>query len=77
MTPHTLAEAIPTVCTVADVCRILQVSESQFYVLRRKGAFPIPAIDPPIDSRPRFLGAHVQAYISGETAPRWGRKRRA
>lgn len=65
MTPHTLAEPIPTVCRVVDVLRILQISKSQFFALRAKGTFPIPEIEPAIDSSPRFRGADVQAYLDG------------
>jgi hypothetical protein len=62
---HTLADKIPTVCTIADVCRILQISQSTYFLLKRKGTFPIPELQPPVDSRPRFAGIHVQQYLEG------------
>lgn len=65
---HTLADKIPTTCTVADVCRILQISQGTFYLQRRRGTFPIPELSPPVDSRPRFAGIHVQQYLEGRTA---------
>lgn len=73
MTPHTLGERIPTVCRVADILRILQMSSSQFFALRKQGTFPIPELEPPLDSNPRFLGADVQAYLNGHQK---GRRRR-
>lgn len=57
---------IPACCTAADVIRILQISERQFYQLRRDGTFPIPEIDPPLDARPRFSGELVARYIAGD-----------
>jgi len=77
LAPHTLADQIPTVCTVADICRILQISQGTFYLQSRKGTFPIPRIDPPIDSRPRFFGEHVRQYLEGRVAsPTRGRTTR-
>lgn len=71
MTPtaiHTLADDIPTTCTVADVCRILQISQATFYARRKAGTFPIPELDPPVDSRPRFAGEKVRQYLDGRIA---------
>lgn len=61
-----LTPGIPTVCTVADVCRILRLSQRQFFALRAAGRFPIPEILPRLDRRPRFRGIDVQRYLSGE-----------
>ena len=67
--PLTLDQPIPHVCTITDVCRILQISEAQFFVLRKRGQFPIPPIEPPIAKGPRFAGEHVRQYLRGELAP--------
>lgn len=65
LSPHAVDQPIPMVCTIDDVCRILQVSESQFFNLRRTGRFPIPEIQPRLDKRPRFRGADVRSFITG------------
>lgn len=59
-------EAIPATCTVADVCRLLQLSQRQFFSLRAAGTFPIPEILPKLDRRPRFRGEDVRRYLAGE-----------
>lgn len=63
--PHTLAERIPTVCRIGDILRILQIGSTKFHELRRNGTFPIPEIEPALDSGPRFRGVDVQAWIDG------------
>jgi predicted DNA-binding transcriptional regulator AlpA len=60
--PATLREGIPIICTVTDVLRILRLSESQFYKLRRENKFPIREI-PALDSTLRFRGADLAAFI--------------
>ena len=60
---------IPAVCTVEVLCRVLNMAQSQLYLLRKQGTFPIPDIQPAIDKRPRFRGADVQAYIDGRLRP--------
>ena len=62
-TPYDVDAPIPMVCTSADVCRILRLSQSQFFKLRAQGRFPIPEIQPPIGSHPRFRGVDVRRYI--------------
>lgn len=63
--PFTVDDPTPMVCTIADVCRILQIKESQFHALRRQGRFPIPEIEPRLDKRPRFRGIDVRRYVNG------------
>lgn len=63
--PHAEDAPIPMVCTIDDVCRILQLSESQFFNLRRQGRFPIPELLPKIDKRPRFRGVDVRRFVNG------------
>jgi hypothetical protein len=75
MTPHTLNEAIPTVCRVEDVCRILQISRSTFYGLCRQARLPIAEIKPRITGGPRFKGGDVQAYLGGHQAAGEGGRR--
>lgn len=69
MTPHALGETIPTTCTLADLCRILQLSRGTLYAHLKNGTFPIPEIEPRI-GHPRFSGADVQAYLAHRAAPR-------
>lgn len=64
-TPHAVDQPIPMVCLIDDICRILQMSESQFHTLRRHGQFPIPELLPKIGSRPRFRGVDVRRYVNG------------
>ena len=73
MTPHTLAESIPTTCTIADLCRILQRSRAAIYKRLKNGTFPIPEIEPR-DGQPRFKGQLVALYLDSRLAP--ARKRR-
>lgn len=61
-----LAEAIPRICTLADISRLLQVSRSQIYLLRREGRFPIRQLPDACGTRPRFSGEDVRRYLSGE-----------
>jgi hypothetical protein len=68
-TPMAVGEPIPAICTIEDICRLLRLSESQFFALRRLGTFPIPEHLPRLDRRPRFKGEHVKAYIEGDLAP--------
>ena len=70
-------EAIPSVCFLEDVCRVLRISLTTAKRLRRHGTFPIPEL-PALDKRPRFSGAQLAAYIRGEREGRyssWRRKR--
>ena len=66
--PIAVGEPIPAICTIEDVCRVMRISESQFFVLRRQGTFPIPEHLPRLDRRPRFLGENVRKYLAGELA---------
>ena len=66
-------EPIPATCTVADVCRLLHLSQRQFFTLRAAGTFPIPEVLPRLDRRPRFSGELVRRYLAGEFAG--GRRR--
>lgn len=75
MTPHTLGETIPTTCTIADLCRILQVSRGTLYAHLKAGTCPIQPIEPRI-GQPRFPGAEVQAYLERRAAPARRRLRR-
>lgn len=63
--PFTVADTIPKVCTVADVCRALNISQRRFYELRSAHTFPIPEIRPRLTRGPRFSGVDVQLYIEG------------
>lgn len=73
--PHTVGESIPSTCRIADVLRILNISAATFFAQRKRGTFPIPELEPPIDSSPRFDGRLVQAYLDGRLAA--GSRRRA
>lgn len=73
--PFTVAERLPKVLTVKDVCRVLNISLAQFYLLKRKGTFPIQELLPKVTRGPRFAGADVQRYLDGEFAE--PRRRRA
>lgn len=64
-----LVETIPATCSIADVCRLLDISPGQFFALRKEGTFPIPEIEPRLDRRPRFSGEDVRRYLAGEFAP--------
>jgi len=71
--PHTVGERIPSVCRIADVLRILNLTPATFFAQRKRGTFPIPELEPAIDSSPRFDGRLVQAYLDGRLAK--GRRR--
>jgi predicted DNA-binding transcriptional regulator AlpA len=66
--PLTIAEPIPHVCTIADICRVLNISRPKFYVLRAEGKFPIPELLPKLGRGPRFAGEMVRQYLAGKAA---------
>lgn len=70
MTPITVAEAIPKVCTVADLLRILQISRSHLYEQMARGTFPIPELLPRVARGPRFTGEDVERYLANREARR-------
>jgi predicted DNA-binding transcriptional regulator AlpA len=67
-TPLTLADRIPMLCTVTDVCRLLQISQPRFYQLLKAQRFPFAEVRPRIAGGPRFRGADVRNYIDGHFA---------
>ncbi len=67
--PLTVDQAIPKTCTIADVCRILQVSRPRFYQWMHEQRIPFSEIRPRIGS-PRYRGSDVQAWLDGEFAQR-------
>lgn len=69
-------EAIPAVCFLEDVCRLLRVSRRTVERLRRHRAFPIPEL-PALDKRPRWSGAAVQRFLEGQGQLSVIRRRRA
>lgn len=54
-------ELIPQVCTIADVCHFLQVSERQFHYLMARKKLPLAEVD--IDSTRRFTGESLARTI--------------
>jgi hypothetical protein len=57
-----MADEIPAVCFIRDVCRALRMSRTTLKRLRRHGAFPIPEL-PALDKHPRWSGAEVQKFL--------------
>lgn len=62
---------IPPVMTIEDVCRLMRISKSQFFVLRDRGWFGTegPAlieIRPPFDRRVRYQGAPFCEWLSAK-----------
>jgi predicted DNA-binding transcriptional regulator AlpA len=73
---------LPLICFAEDVCEALGISRATLKRLRRHGAFPIPEIYPPLDKRPRWSRAAVDAYVEQTQLTRGrlrvvGRSRRA
>jgi hypothetical protein len=60
----TLDEPIPHLCTVQDICRLLQMSPATFYAKLRDKRFPFAEVEPRI-AGPRFRGADVRLYVDG------------
>lgn len=58
-----LAEAIPAVCLLDDMARILKTSRRTIEKLRRTRTFPIPEL-PSFDKRPRWSGDVVRQYLA-------------
>lgn len=58
-----------------DVCRELRVNRRTVERLRRYGAFPIKELRP-LDKRPRWSRAAVDAYLADEQAPPLTTRRR-
>lgn len=54
-------EVIPHVCLIADVCRILRISERQFHYLMARKTLSLAEIH--IDSTRRFTGDSVARTI--------------
>lgn len=67
--PMTVDESIPKTCTVAQVCRILQLSRRRFYELLASGQIPFSEIKPRIGT-PRFRGEDLQLWLEGGYATR-------
>jgi hypothetical protein len=65
--PLTLADRVPMVCTVEDLCRFLQKSRSQVYRLLQTGLLPFQEIEPRIGA-PRFRGADLLLWLDGHHA---------
>jgi hypothetical protein len=61
-----VSDAIPKTCTIADICRHMNISRAQFHALRKEGTFPIPELLPKLDLRPRFSGEAVQQYLNNQ-----------
>jgi len=64
----------PAVFFLADICRELRVGKTTVEKLRRHGCFPIKEL-PPLDKRPRWSRAAVDAYLA-ETQTQAPRRRR-
>lgn len=67
--PMLTDESIPKTCTVAQVCRVLQLSPRRFYELRASGQIPFCEIKPRI-GQPRYRGEDLQRWLDGEYATR-------
>jgi hypothetical protein len=63
-----LAEMIPHVCTITDVCRLLRMSRTTFYRLQATNGLPFGEILPRIHGGARFRGVDVQLWIEGHYA---------
>ena len=69
-------DAIPPVCLIDDLVRILKTSRATIERRRRAGTFPIREL-PSFDKRPRWSGADVQAYLAHQSRPRASWRRTA
>jgi len=72
--PLMLSERIPHVCTIDDVCRILQIGQSTYFAWTNSGRLPFAEIQPRIGRSPRFSGADLQLWIEGHYASRRQKK---
>jgi predicted DNA-binding transcriptional regulator AlpA len=73
-----VGDPIPLVCSSSDVCRLVRISRSQYYLLKKQGRFPIPEIEPRIGDS-RYYGEDVRRYLAGEFADThnvWRRRRK-
>ena len=68
-----MADEIPPVCLIPDLCRILRTSPRTIARLRRAGAFPIRELCG-IDKRPRWSGEDVRAYLAHKGKPQSWRR---
>lgn len=55
-------QVIPQVCLTADVCRILRLSERQFFYLMARGELALSEL-PRFDRKRRFTGESVARVI--------------
>lgn len=55
-------QVIPQVCLIEDVCRLLRVSESQFFRLMARRALALAEL-PRFDRKRRFTGESVARVI--------------
>lgn len=57
-------ERIPAVAGFVQCCKVLAISRSSAYRMRRDGTFPVPEMSPPFpDNKPRFAGEAILAEI--------------
>ncbi len=59
-------ETIPHVCLIADVCRLLRISERQFNYLMARRALALVEL-PRFDRKRRFTGESLARVIRGRS----------
>jgi len=64
MTPWPVDQSIPKLCTIPDVCRILQMSRATFYALEHNGELGLIEAAK-VGKRRRFTGTSVARRASG------------
>lgn len=65
MTPWPFDQAVPKLCTIPEVCRILGISRATFYVLEKDGTLGLIEAAP-VGKRRRFTGASVARRAAGQ-----------
>jgi hypothetical protein len=65
---------VDPVLRVSDICRLLKISDSQFYVLKEQGFFDqhrlLVEVQPPIDRFPRYSGAPFVEFLNDKQQAR-------
>jgi predicted DNA-binding transcriptional regulator AlpA len=67
--PWPAGEPIPAACTVANVCRVLQIKQSKFYELRKAGKLPCREIVLRLGRTLRYRADDLEAYLAGHEPP--------
>lgn len=70
-----LSRPFPALLTAADLMLVFGIGHSWFAHLRKLGRFRQFEVSPRITNAPRYSGAKVRDYVSGQGVTAFGRKR--